>query len=207
MKLGDGRSLSADAVVLAAGRPEGGMPESLERAFAPVPAAGTDGRVVLDPWAPGTLAALGARRFENVLVIGSGLTGVDVALHLMARGATVTLLSRHGALPHRFRDTGAPTELPNLDALGTETSLEELARRARRGSGLRPRRRAGLAAGDRCDAAADRAAVAVARLGGPAPIPARRPAAVGDSASPHAADDGRRRRRGDRERAADRRGG
>ena len=126
VKLGDGRSLSADAVVLAAGRPEGGMPESLERAFAPVPAAGTDGRVVLDPWAPGTLAALGARRFENVLVIGSGLTGVDVALHLMARGATVALLSRHGALPHRFRDTGAPTELPNLDALGTETSLEEL---------------------------------------------------------------------------------
>ncbi len=128
VKLGDGRSLSANAVVLAAGRPEGGMPESLERAFAPVPAAGTDGRVVLDPWAPGALAALGARRFENVLVIGSGLTGVDVALHLMARGATVTLLSRHGALPHRFRDTGVPTELPNLDALGTETSLEELRR-------------------------------------------------------------------------------
>ena len=71
VKLGDGRSLSANAVVLAAGRPEGGMPESLERAFAPVPAAGTDGRVVLDPWAPGALAALGARRFENVLVIGS----------------------------------------------------------------------------------------------------------------------------------------
>ncbi|HMZ15156.1 MAG TPA: FAD/NAD(P)-binding protein, partial [Mycobacterium sp.] len=68
VKLGDGRSLSADAVVLASGRPEGGMPESLERAFAPVLAAGTDARVVLDPWAPGALAALGARRFENVLV-------------------------------------------------------------------------------------------------------------------------------------------
>jgi uncharacterized NAD(P)/FAD-binding protein YdhS len=95
--LNDGRSLSADAVVLATGRPEGGMPESLERAFAPVLALGadpaTDGKVVVDPWAPGALAALGARRPASVLVIGSGLTGIDVALPLMARGATVTLLS------------------------------------------------------------------------------------------------------------------
>src|ERR1700761_1385318 len=124
--LADGRWLTADAVVLASGRPQGGMPDSLERAFAPVSAAGTDGRIVLDPWAPGALAALGARRPANVLVIGSGLTGVDVALHLIARGATVTLLSRNGALPRRFRATGAPTELPNLDALAAEVSLEQL---------------------------------------------------------------------------------
>ncbi len=124
--LSDGRSLSADAVVLAAGRPEGGMPDSLERAFAPVLALGTDGQVVTDPWAPGALAALGARRPASVLVIGSGLTGVDVALHLIARGATVTLLSRHGVLPRRFRATGAPTELPNLDALAPEVSLEQV---------------------------------------------------------------------------------
>ncbi|HME17072.1 MAG TPA: FAD/NAD(P)-binding protein [Mycobacterium sp.] len=124
--LNDGRELSADAVVLAAGRPQGGMPEALERAFAPVLAAGADGRVVLDPWAPGALTALGARRPAGVLVIGSGLTGVDVALHLIARGATVTLLSRNGALPRRFRATGAPAELPNLDALPAEVSLEQL---------------------------------------------------------------------------------
>jgi uncharacterized NAD(P)/FAD-binding protein YdhS len=126
VKLNDGRTLSADAVVLASGRPEGGMPESLERAFAPVLAADTDGRVVVDPWAPGALAALGARRPENVLVIGSGLTGVDVALHLIARGSTVTLLSRNGALPQRFRYTGAPADLPHLDALGAEISLDQL---------------------------------------------------------------------------------
>ena len=126
LALNDGRSLPADAVVLAPGRPEGGMPASLERAFAPVSAAGTDGKVVVDPWAPGALATLGARRPADVLVIGSGLTGVDVALHLVARGATVTLLSRHGALPRRFRPTGAPTELPNLGALAAEVSLEEL---------------------------------------------------------------------------------
>ncbi|MGB7163987.1 MAG: FAD/NAD(P)-binding protein, partial [Mycobacterium sp.] len=79
--LSDERWLSADTVVLASGRPRGGMPDSLERAFAPVLAAGTDGRVVVDAWAPGALAALGALRPANVLVIGSGLTGVDVALH------------------------------------------------------------------------------------------------------------------------------
>lgn len=130
LKLSDGRSLSADTAVLAAGRPEGGMPESLERAFAPVLAlgadSGADGKVVVDPWAPGALAALGSRRPASVLVIGSGLTGVDVALHLIARGATVTLLSRHGSLPRRFCDTGPPAELPHLDALGRETSLEQL---------------------------------------------------------------------------------
>jgi uncharacterized NAD(P)/FAD-binding protein YdhS len=130
VRLNDGRSLPADAVVLATGRPAGGMPESLERAFAPVLALGADsaadGRVVVDPWAPGALAALGARRPASVLVVGSGLTAVDVALHLIARGAAVTLLSRHGALPRRFRDTGPPTEVPNLDALGAEVSLEEL---------------------------------------------------------------------------------
>ena len=124
--LADGRSLSADAVVLATGRPKGGMPESLERAFAPVLEAGTDGKIVVDPWAPGALAALGARRPASVLVIGSGLTGVDVALPLIARGATVTMLSRHGALPRRFRTTGPPTELPNLDGLAAEVSLEQL---------------------------------------------------------------------------------
>ncbi|WP_156688085.1 FAD/NAD(P)-binding protein [Mycobacterium sp. Marseille-P9652] len=126
VELNDGRSISADAVVLASGRPEGGMPDSLERAFAPVLESGTDGKVVVDPWAPGALTALAARRPANVLVVGSGLTGVDVALHLMARGATVTLLSRHGELPRRFRATGAPTELPHIDALPPEVSLEQL---------------------------------------------------------------------------------
>lgn len=126
LALADGRALTADVVVLATGRPKGGMPESLERAFAPVLEAGADGKIVVDPWAPGVLAALGARRPASVLVIGSGLTGVDVALPLIARGAAVTLLSRHGTLPHRFRATGAPTELPNLDALSGAVSLEQL---------------------------------------------------------------------------------
>ncbi len=126
LALNDGRESFADAVVLASGRPQHGMPDSLERAFAPVLSDGADGRIVVDPWAPGALNALGSRRPDSVLVIGSGLTGVDVALYLTARGAAVTLLSRHGALPRRFRVTGTPTELPNLDALPDGVSLERL---------------------------------------------------------------------------------
>ena len=101
----------------------------VERAFGPVLDAATDGKIVVDPWAPGALAALAARRPSDVLVIGSGLTGVDVGLHLIARGATVTLLSRHGELPRRFRATGAPTDLPHVDALASEVSLDECAPR------------------------------------------------------------------------------
>ena len=168
---------------------------------------GTDGRVVLDPWAPGALAALGARRPAEVLVIGSGLTGVDVALHLIARGATVTLLSRHGALPRRFRATGAPTELPNLDALAGEVSLEQL--RAALAADLAHARENGvrLATSDRRGAAAHGPAVAVAGMGGPAPVPARGPAAVGGASPPDAAHDCRRDLCRDRQRSLGDRGG
>ncbi len=175
------------------------MPDSLERAFAPVLAEGADGRVVLDPWAPGALDALGARRPDNVLVIGSGLTGVDVALHLTARGATVTLLSRHGALPRRFRATGAPAELASSRRAGCRRCL---AGAVARGAGRRPRarsrRRRGLAAGDRRGAAAYRPAVAVVGVGGPAPVPARRSAGLGGAAAPDATHDRRRDLRGHR---------
>jgi uncharacterized NAD(P)/FAD-binding protein YdhS len=54
-------------------------------------------RVVSDPWA----AALTERATAagDVLVLGSGLTMVDVALTATAAGATVTALSRHGWMP------------------------------------------------------------------------------------------------------------
>lgn len=205
VKLNDGRSLSADAVVLAPGRPEGSLPEPLERAFAPVLAAGTDDKVVVDPWAPGALAALGARRPRNVLVIGSGLTGVDVALHLIARGATVTMLSRHGALPHTFRDTGAPAELPQLDALGDANTLEQV--RAALGTDLERARDAGLNWRQVIDAVRPRTArLALAGLGGPTSFPARGLAAVGGPAPSHAADDRRRNQYRDRPWPTDHRG-
>ena len=126
LSLADGRALAADRVVLASGRPAGAMPESLERALAPVLRSGDDDRIVTDPWATDALAELSAKRPESVLVVGSGLTGVDVALHLIARGATVTLLSRHGELPRRFRSVGPPVETPRVSGLGDAVTLDEL---------------------------------------------------------------------------------
>jgi uncharacterized NAD(P)/FAD-binding protein YdhS len=124
--LDDGRVLAADAVALAPGRPPGTMPESLARAIAPVLTAAGSCAVVEDPWAPGALGRLVACKPARVLVIGSGLTGVDVALHLVARGSEVTLVSRHGDLPRRHRVTGPPADLRAVTVLPEHTDLDSL---------------------------------------------------------------------------------
>jgi uncharacterized NAD(P)/FAD-binding protein YdhS len=121
--LDDGRVLAADVVALATGRPPGTLPEPLGRALAQVLGAAS-GAVTEDPWAPGALGKLAARKPERVLVIGSGLTGIDVALHLLARGAEVALVSRHGALPRRHRPVGPPAEVPTVAGLPAPASLD-----------------------------------------------------------------------------------
>ena len=125
ISLADGRVLAADVVALATGRPPGTMPEPLVRALAPVLGHASD-VVTEDPWTPGALGRLVARKPGQVLVIGSGLTGVDVALHLLARGADVTMVSRHGELPRRHRPVGPPVEVPTVAALEGAISLEVL---------------------------------------------------------------------------------
>lgn len=99
VELQDGRTLRAGNVVLATGPPPGPGPVALP----------DHPRVVADPWA----ADLAERASEagEVLVLGSGLTMVDVALTATASGATVTAVSRHGWVPraHPVRRE-APTE-------------------------------------------------------------------------------------------------
>jgi uncharacterized NAD(P)/FAD-binding protein YdhS len=62
-------------------------------------------RYIADPWKPGATAA--ARQLAgngSALLVGSGLTAVDVAMSLSsgtARGPHVTAISRHGMLPRR----------------------------------------------------------------------------------------------------------
>jgi uncharacterized NAD(P)/FAD-binding protein YdhS len=126
--LADGRVLAADGVALATGRPPGTMPESLARAMAPVLTGDRSCAVFEDPWAPGALGRLVAKKPDRVLVIGSGLTGIDVALHLLARGVEVTLVSRHGELPRRHRACGAPADLPAIAALPASVDLDTLRR-------------------------------------------------------------------------------
>jgi uncharacterized NAD(P)/FAD-binding protein YdhS len=61
------------------------------------------GRYVRDPWAPGVLAPLS--RGDNVILIGSGQTMVDLAVALYRRGhkGRIIALSRHGLPPLAHR--------------------------------------------------------------------------------------------------------
>ena len=102
LTLADGSRLRADRIVLALGNlpprdpslPEGGWPAD--------PA-----RYIRDPWSAG---ALERRAAGPVLLVGTGLTMVDVALQVHERepGQRIVALSRSGLLPHVHRAGGAP---------------------------------------------------------------------------------------------------
>ncbi|MBF9220231.1 FAD/NAD(P)-binding protein [Hymenobacter ruricola] len=91
--LANGTEISSDYVVLALGN------------FPPPPPAGPDHRYLhhpgyhADPWAIGNLRRIGPD--DEVLLIGSGLTAVDVllALHKDGHRAPVTVVARHGRWP------------------------------------------------------------------------------------------------------------
>jgi uncharacterized NAD(P)/FAD-binding protein YdhS len=95
----DGERLEADRVVLALGPLPGGDPIDV-----PVELKGS-GHYVADPWADGALED--ARGARDVLIVGTGLSMVDVALSLCAEadGPRVRAVSRHGLVPRRHRRT------------------------------------------------------------------------------------------------------
>ncbi len=100
--LGVGRSFEADAVVLAIGL------------LPPAPPAGANPEVlaspayVADPWRLDPETA----PHGDILLIGSGLTMVDVALTLTGEGRRLTALSRHGLVSRSHAPTrpAAPPE-------------------------------------------------------------------------------------------------
>jgi len=96
--LADGGTVEADQLVLALGPLPGGDP-------IPVPEQLREqGVYIADPWARGALDPVGED--ERVLIIGTGLTMVDVVLSLTGpgrRGPHVHAVSRHGLLPRRHR--------------------------------------------------------------------------------------------------------
>ena len=116
VQLADGRTLDSDQVVLALGN------------FPPPPPAGPDLRYLAhpgfhaDPWAVGNLRRIGPG--EQVLLIGSGLTAVDVLLALRQDGhqRPLTVVSRHGRWPAAHEPATAP--YPNFyAALAPETTV------------------------------------------------------------------------------------
>lgn len=98
--LAGGARLTTDAVVLALGNFPPRDPPVLNEAFY------ASARYKGDPWAPGALLGLDAD--APVVLLGSGLTMVDVAVSLAGRGHTgrLTAVSRRGLLPR------AHTEAP-----------------------------------------------------------------------------------------------
>ncbi|MEV7354162.1 FAD/NAD(P)-binding protein, partial [Kitasatospora sp. NPDC091276] len=109
--LHDGPPLDVDAAVLALGNFAPGQ------AWAP-PALRDSGRFLADPWAPGALAAVPEDR--DVLLVGTGLTMVDMALSLQRPGRVVHALSRNGLVPRPHAATPLTTPaapaVPQLDA-------------------------------------------------------------------------------------------
>jgi uncharacterized NAD(P)/FAD-binding protein YdhS len=105
--LDDDSVLDAGDVVLATGFP--GRPAP------PCAAPVDDPRVVADPWTPGAFDPPG---IERVVIIGTGLTMVDVALSLVERhpGVQIVAASRRGLVPRTSRPglpaTIDPAELP-----------------------------------------------------------------------------------------------
>lgn len=122
VRLSDGRLILADAVVLATGNP------------APATAATkrntADSRVIGDPWAPGALDAIAPN--DSVLIVGTGLTMVDMIQSLVGRGwkGRATALSRRGLMPrpHAARPD-QPADLPPDAVAGPISQRLSAARR------------------------------------------------------------------------------
>jgi uncharacterized NAD(P)/FAD-binding protein YdhS len=120
--LADGGRIEADTLILALGPPPTRPPWPDDGALA------TDRRVVADPWAAGALESLSARR---VLLVGSGLTMVDVALSLRSSTEGPLVLharSRHGLVPLAYGS--APIE-PWAGRVEPASTARELVRGVR----------------------------------------------------------------------------
>ncbi|MCW2504930.1 MAG: hypothetical protein JWO79_3214 [Actinomycetia bacterium] len=94
--------VDVDALVLALGSTApctGWAPDALARSS----------RFVADPWARGALAGIGG---TSVLLVGTGLTMVDVALSLAGPGRRLRAISRHGLLPAVHADRPLPQLAP-----------------------------------------------------------------------------------------------
>ena len=100
-----GREIEADLAVLAVGSFPPAPPPTADPSFYDSPVYHAD------PWAPSTLAGLDPA--SPVLLIGTGLTAIDVVISLLDQDhrGPIQLLSRRGLVPRRH--TGVPS--PELD--------------------------------------------------------------------------------------------
>lgn len=122
VRLADGTQVPARAVVLTTGNP---APRTAE--------AGVSPRILPDPWAPGALDAIGTH--DDILIVGTGLTMVDMVLRLEAGGwhGRATALSRRGLMPRAHGERPDPALAPTdvLMAAPLSQRLGEARRLAR----------------------------------------------------------------------------
>jgi uncharacterized NAD(P)/FAD-binding protein YdhS len=103
-----GARIAADRIVLALGNYSPANPAAVGGEFYDSP------RYVRDPWVRDSLDVVKAG--ESVLMLGTGLTMMDIVLDLAARGVRLPLfaISRHGLVPRTHRAVSAA---PGPDAL------------------------------------------------------------------------------------------
>jgi uncharacterized NAD(P)/FAD-binding protein YdhS len=129
LELADGGSLDADATVLALGNLPAVAPAGSERVL-------SHPRFVRDPWAPGAFDPLERQQRGVAVLIGTGLTMVDVAITLAKRHPELQLhaVSRSGLLP-RAHLGGRVLPCPAAIATTGDASLVEIVDRVLADSG------------------------------------------------------------------------
>lgn len=110
VRLADGTCLMADSVVIATG-PLAGAAQ-----WAPIELRKYE-RFIPDPWQPDALAGP-LMDGDDVLLVGTGLSAVDVALAVDRPGRTVHALSRHGLLPRAHAVVPLPPVAPEEPLVG-----------------------------------------------------------------------------------------
>jgi uncharacterized NAD(P)/FAD-binding protein YdhS len=138
IRCGDGRAFAADRVVLAIGNLPGEYPIKK-----PLPVYHSQ-RYVHVPWRPGTLAGIPPE--AEVLIIGAGLSAIDIVLELESSGHTGTVhaLSRRGLRPQVHESTPPYPDFLSGESLPADMLTlfrrvrREVRAAARAGIGWRP---------------------------------------------------------------------
>lgn len=122
--LADGQTLSADRVVLALGVLSSAYPLKKYLPFY------KGDRYVHKPWTPGALDGIPPE--SDVLLVGQGLTAVDLAMALVSRGhkGVIHLLSRRGLRPQPHVTGGTPWKR-FIDEASPPRTVRELSARVR----------------------------------------------------------------------------
>lgn len=122
LRLALGHKIEVDHVILATGNLPPHDPRGMDAALV------TSDVYIRDPWRPDAFATL--RPTDDVLLLGTGLTAIDMIMRLAARGhqGKITALSRRGLKPHQHEDLGPP---PSAFEVPTQPSVSALVRLVR----------------------------------------------------------------------------